>query len=94
MKDLSRLGWTFLGAMFGLGAGFAGYLGIIQLGGERLQEAMSMSGFLAVGMVGGLCIGGMLGGGALVLWVLSHHEKKKRKKYFEEKKARRKSSKK
>ena len=88
--DLKRLGWTFLGAVLGLAVGFLAFIAIQGFGGESLKHTMDVNGFLWVVLVGGCCIGGLLGGGALALWILSRIEKKQRKKYFDEKKARRK----
>jgi len=50
--------------VLGLAAGFLVFIGIQGIGGESLKRTMDVSGFLWVVLVGGCCMGGLLGGGA------------------------------
>jgi hypothetical protein len=92
MKDLSRLLWALFGAIVGLGLGFAAYIGVQAVGGKSLQAFLDNNATVSLLLIGGLCLGGLAGGGTLVLTILNRIERKQRKKYFDEKKQKRKQA--
>lgn len=85
-EEIARLLAALAGALLGVGTG----LSLLMLVYSRVPALSRTGGIAPILVILGLCIGGLIGGGWVGLWLVTRRQKVQRKKYFDDKKKQRK----